>query len=102
MKPKVLEIIRCPRCKYEYLPAEIYLPTYFLGKPTGIIKNNNMIESFTGNSMDTTETYTCDNCGSTFKVFAKVTFTTEEKTRLNFDEDYSSPLTKNNLFLSED
>ena len=23
--------IRCPHCNYEYLPAEIYFPKYFLG-----------------------------------------------------------------------
>lgn len=102
MKPKALEIIRCPRCKYEYLPAEIYLPNSFLGKPAGIIRNNNTIESFIGNSMDTSETYICDKCKTTFRVYATVAFSTEEKPKLNFDEEYTTPLTKTALFLEED
>ena len=32
--------IRCPNCGCEYLPGEIYLPNYFVGQPTDIIKNN--------------------------------------------------------------
>lgn len=30
---KKLELIICPKCGREYLPAEIYYPNEFLGKP---------------------------------------------------------------------
>lgn len=102
MKPKALEIIRCPVCGCEYLPAEIFLPNAFLGKPSHIMKQNKHIDAFDGASMNTQEVYICDECNSSFKIFARVTFNTVENTKQDFENDYITPLQKNSLFLSEE
>ena len=34
-------LIKCPHCNAEYLPAEIYYPDEFLGRPTDINKIHN-------------------------------------------------------------
>ena len=41
MATKKVEKIVCPQCGMEYLPAEIYLPNYLLGKPTRIVRDEN-------------------------------------------------------------
>lgn len=75
MKDRLI-VIKCPRCDTEYLPAEIYLPNSFLGKPSGIYKVNGKIDWYSGLSMDTNESYVCDRCNCRFHVNAKVFFTT--------------------------
>ena len=102
MKPRKFETIACPTCNYEYLPAEIYLPKAYFGKPFMIERDKDgKLVSYEGSSIDLFETYTCDKCNHTFRVIAKMGFTTEEDKLENFDEDYSSPLYKNTLFLEE-
>ena len=101
MKVRKFETIACPHCNYEYLPAEIYLPKNYFGKPFMIERDAiGKILSYEGSSIDLFETYTCDNCNHTFRVISKIGFTTEEDKLENFDEEYSSPL-NNNLFLEE-
>lgn len=103
MKPRKLEVITCPCCGREYLPAEIYLPNSFIGKPKSIVRNEQQqIESFSGPSMDVVETYKCDKCDSVFKVFARITFAAELRPNLNFDKAYESPVASNDLFLQEE
>ena len=75
MKPKQLRVIKCPTCGYEYLPAEIYLPNEFLGKPKTIMKDENgKILGFDGLKMNDTETYKCDNCDTLFEVISTTNF----------------------------
>lgn len=75
MKPKLLRIIKCPICGYEYLPAEIFMPSAFLGKPKNIIRDGNgKIVSYEGIKMDDTETYRCDKCDSFFEVISTTNF----------------------------
>lgn len=70
--------IKCPHCGTEYLPGEIYIPNYFVGQPTDIIKDEKgAVLGFEGSDMETSEQYTCDLCGQTFRVDAIVTFKTE-------------------------
>lgn len=104
MKEKKIEVIKCPCCGTEYLPGEIYLPNWFLGQPKDIERkyDTGEIVDFTGDSMDLTECFICERCNSPFKVVAKVSFTTTEEKMYNFNEDYSSPLKKESLFLNED
>ena len=46
---KKVEYIVCPKCGREYLPAEIYLPNSFLGRPHDIYRlTNGKVESFEG------------------------------------------------------
>lgn len=102
MKRKA-ELIKCPVCGAEYLPAEIYLPNHFLGRPEDIERNNaHRVLNFYGESMNTVEHYCCDQCHSPFKVTARVQFITEEELDINFNEDYTTTLKSKSLFLKED
>ena len=102
MKPRKFETIECPHCHYEYLPSEIYLPKLYFGKPLNIQRDTTgKILEYEGSSIDLFETYVCDKCNHTFRVAAKIGFSTEEDKLENFDEDYSTSIQKSNLFLEE-
>ena len=80
--------IRCPYCGQEYLPAEIYYPDSFLGKPKDIYKDENgAILGFDGEDMNTTESFYCDKCGKPFSVNAVVTFKTTPLTDIFAEDD---------------
>jgi len=103
MKPRKFEIIECPHCGREYLPAEIFVPHPFFGRPRDIVRDvYGHILDFEGNSMDVIDTYTCDNCNTEFQVRAKITFVVEPTKLENFDEPYVSKMHTNTLFLSEE
>lgn len=103
MKPRKFELIECPKCHYEYLPSEIYLPKSYFGRPIMIERDpTGKILSYEGSSVDVFETYTCDACNHTFRVTSKVGFYTELDKLENFDEEFSSPINKNSLFLEEE
>ena len=98
-----IEYIVCPKCGREYLPAEIYLPNSFLGKPRDIHRlNNGKIESFEGQSMILDETYICDACSTNFRVTAKVQFKTSEVQRVDFSKYYVTSLFEDKFTLTED
>ena len=99
MKYQKNKVIKCPHCGYEYLPAEIYMPNAFLGKPKDINKEHmtGKILDYMGNSMNLVETYICDNCDTEFKVIANVNFNTQ---KLN-DAKYTTRYKKERLFLKE-
>lgn len=79
MKEKKVVKIVCPVCGAEYLPAEIYLPNEFLGKPKNIIKTKQgKIEHFEYSTMNNKEKYECDYCRHTFEITADVKFRTKE------------------------
>ena len=102
MKPRKFDTIACPNCGYEYLPAEIYVPKAFFGKPFMLERDaSGKLINYEGSSIDLFETYTCDKCNHTFRIVAKIGFTTEEDKLENFDEEYSSPICKSALFLEE-
>ena len=93
-------LIKCPVCGQEYLPAELFLPSDFLGKPTDIVKTNSgKIDFYLGEKPSYETEYICDNCSTTFKVKAKVIFDTSVKEE-SFDTDYVSKL-KSNVLGSE-
>ena len=90
MKIRKFEIIECPRCGAQYLPAEIFYPKEFLGNPKNIYRNSDgRLIDYDGNSMNLSETYCCDNCGNRFKVTAKVHLSVEEIIEDVFDEEYT-------------
>lgn len=103
MNYKRNEIIKCPVCGGEYVPAEIYLPDYFLGRPKEIERDHitKKIHNYFGRPMDLTEHYVCDFCGTPFKIKAKVMFFTEEEKEKNFTKDYTSKIKVKSLFLDE-
>ncbi len=103
MKTRKFEIIECPCCGREYLPAEIFIPQNFFGRPRDIVRDvYGCILEYEGSSIDVGETYTCDKCNTTFQVRVKMNFTTESTKIENFDEEYVTPVFKNNLFLQEE
>lgn len=103
MKQKSV-VITCPNCGAEYLPAEIYLPDYFLGKPSNIDKDGNgKLIYFSGDNMNLSETYHCDYCKKEFKIICKLNFITDYNRDLDFDEEYSTQMSKKRgLFLLEE
>ena len=85
----MFQVIKCPKCKKEYLPAEIFIPKYFIGSPEHIQRDEkNHIIDFVNNSMDTTEHFVCDNCETYFTVEAIVTFNTKFDPNDDFSKDY--------------
>lgn len=100
MRPKKLDVICCPKCGREYLPAEIFLPKEFLGNPDGIMRDySGKIIDFLNYSMNLKEKYVCDSCDTPFKVTANVSFKTFVDKEGDFNEYYSTPLYEQfNLF----
>lgn len=87
----------------EYLPAEIYMPNSLLGQPKQIFRfDDGTIDDFTGKDMDLYEQYTCDKCGTMFKVKAYIKFNSYIEESSNFSQEYKTQLHKAKLFLSED
>lgn len=102
MKTRKFEIIQCPKCGREYLPAEIFVPSAFFGKPQDIVRDvYGRILDYDGTSIDAIETYTCDKCNTLFQIRAKMTFVVENTVIGDIDEEYTTPLHKNTLFMDE-
>lgn len=82
--------IRCPHCNCEYLPAEIYYPNVFLGRPIEIIRDESgNILGHHGNDMNTSEQYCCDKCNQLFNIDASITFKTSIVNDLfSVDDDF--------------
>ena len=93
------EIIKCPKCDYEYLPAEIFVPKYFFGFPNQVERDfSGRIMDFSGESLNLEETFTCDNCNTTFHIDTKINFYTCLEKVENIDEEYSSDINKPDIF----
>ena len=103
MKKEKLDIIVCPCCGREYLPAEIYYPNSFFGKPMNIDRTREgKIETFEGMTMNPNESFICEDCGTSFTVKANVTFKTFIDSNKDFNTDYVSPLREKKINLFED
>ena len=88
------QVIVCPVCEQQYLPAEIFFPTDLIGNPKEIIKDTSgKVEFFIGDDQDLDETYICDNCGTKLKIHANLTFKVDAISS-NFEEEYVSTYTK--------
>lgn len=91
MKTSKFKTIKCPRCDCEYLPAEIFYPKHFFGDVKDITRDySGKIISFMGNSLNLSETYVCDRCGTALKVYARVNFEAVIDEACDFDHDYVS------------
>lgn len=74
----MMNIIECPRCKKEYLPAEIIIPKYLIDEPTKIIRDaSGKILDFDGEKASNIDYYVCD-CGCKFKVNSNIKFEVNE------------------------
>lgn len=95
--------IKCPHCGAEYLPAEIFYPDYFLGRPSNIEKSaTGIITYYDGKNMCLTEEYMCDRCNTTFIAKASVCFNSRKIEEKSFGDSYKTKLKKNDFTLDEE
>ncbi len=93
MKTRKFEVITCPTCGREYLPAEIFYPDKFMGRPEDIVRDiYGRILDYEGDPVELVESYICDHCNTEFIVKARIGFATESTKTENFDNEYSAPL----------
>ena len=90
-------IIKCPHCGAQYLPAEIYMPGAFLGRPGDLVKDSFgkiIYEDYReGAEPDMIERYTCEYCEKPFVIEATVTYKSmEEAPEKDFSTQYVSLL----------
>ena len=103
MKVRKFEIIECPTCGYEYLPAEIFVPKYYFGQPKNIERDSNgKLISYEGSSVDLFETYICDKCDTEFRVVSKLQLTAESTFPGSFNEEYVTKLNSNLFEVTND
>lgn len=92
--------IKCPECGAEYLPAEIFYPDEFFGKPNSIEKDvYGKLLFFNGKDMNLTETYRCDYCGRKMTINANVSFQVHTQ---DFNKHNSTKFKKPALFMKEE
>lgn len=102
MKNKSFSTIKCPKCGYEYLPAEIFFPKSLLGNPRDIIRDDDgSIEFFNGETMNLHEEFECENCQALFEVDATINFSCKYDKKIDFDEEYETTIYKNRVKLEE-
>ena len=90
-------VIKCPHCQAQYLPAEIYMPNAFLGKPEDLVKDSLgkiIYEDYReGQEPEMIEHYICDYCDKPFVVEATVTYKSmTEEPEKDFSTQYVSLL----------
>ena len=84
---KDFTIIKCPKCGYEYVAAEIFYPQDLLGKPNNIIRDDKgHIILIEGESPCFDEEFECENCGTIFKSHLDINSTTKYDKDLEEDE----------------
>lgn len=92
-----MKTIRCPYCGAEFLPSEIYLRDYFLGKATNVERDDkNKIVSYQGIEQDLEETFNCDFCDKKFKVKADITYAVKG---VEFEEEFVTTIYKDRINL---
>lgn len=73
-------VIKCPKCGYQYLPGEIFIPNSMVGEPKNIVRNNiGEILGYEGTDPELNEKYVCDHCNQEFNIVAKLSFSTDSK-----------------------
>lgn len=96
-------VIKCPHCGAEYLPAEIFYPDSFLGRPMNIEKTScGNIDYYDGQNMNLSEEYMCDKCGTTFVVKSVISFNTKIVEEKSVSSSYKTKLKKAGFTLNEE
>lgn len=99
---KRTEIIVCPHCGREYLPAEIFVPNGFFGRPKNIEKDyTGRIMDYSGDSMDLSESFICDKCEKKFNIATKIQFFTSPADGSEFNEESTVSLKRCSLVLGD-
>ena len=87
-------VIKCPKCGYEYVAAEIFFPKDLLGKPNNIIRDDKgHIILVEGEQPCLTEEYECEHCKTTFKTTLGIT--SESKYNKDEEDSFTIDLTDN-------
>ncbi len=90
-------IIKCPHCSANYLPAEIFMPGAFLGRPDDLVKDSLgkiIYEDYKeGKEPVMVESYLCDYCDKPFVIEATISYKTmAEAPENDFSTQYVSLL----------
>ena len=90
-------VIKCPHCGAQYLPAEIFMPEAFIGRPDDLVKDSLgkiLYEDYQdGKEPDMVEHFTCEYCEKPFVIEATVTYkSTAEEPEKDFSSQYVSLL----------
>ena len=86
-------VIRCPKCECEYLPGEIYMSDYLVGKPRDVERTyDGKIFLYDGIEQNLEESFVCEKCGKPFKVKATMSFETTYDAEHDFSEAHTVPL----------
>ena len=94
--------IKCPKCGYEYLPAEVFFAETLLGKPEKIIRSaEGNIELYTGEEPSFQEEWICDKCNAALIIDVDLNITTQLNPCHDFSEDYESTVYTNRITLEE-
>ena len=88
---------KCPYCGAQYLPAEIFMPEAFIGRPDDLVKDSFgkiVYEDYQeGKEPDMIEHYICDYCDKPFVVEVSITYKTmAEEPERDFKNQYVSLL----------
>ena len=91
MENRIETVISCPHCKYQFHPAEIFLPVDFTGKPEEIIKDSLgkilYVDYQKNYEPVSVEHFTCENCGRPFVVEVNVSYKAKKEAE---ELDFSS------------
>jgi hypothetical protein len=91
-------LIKCPHCKAEYLPGEVYMPGSLTGQPDDLVKDSLgriIYEDYSTpeREPEMIEHFTCEYCNKPFIIEAVVTYKTrEELPEADFTTQYVSLL----------
>lgn len=92
VKVQPRQVVKCPKCSYEYLPGEILFPDQVLGKPSlsSIIRDplgHILYEEYDEQPL-AEDTFTCYNCNTPFKINIELKLKASDvNTELNFNDD---------------
>lgn len=78
MDQKIYPVIKCPHCGFGYAPAEVMMPSDFLGKPESVIRDalgKVLYQEYEeGYEPGMSENYICDNCDKPFIIEPIITY----------------------------
>lgn len=91
------QVIKCPHCGYEHVPAEIFMPGELIGRTKTVIRDALgkiiYVEYYDEEEPIATTKYFCDNCDRPFVVEPVVSYkVSKEVEELDFKEQYISLL----------
>jgi len=85
------DIIRCPKCNWEYLPGEIFIPSQLIGQPKDIERTvDGKIDTYYGIYPDKQEQFCCEHCGCALLIKADIKYSVTHDIEHDFSDDFIS------------